>query len=141
MDNTDLMSLIEHKQIILFDAECKLCNRWTRFILRFDTAHHFTLCSVQSPPGQALLVHFGFPLSDYETMLLISRGRLFTHSDAFLAIMRQLPLPWRLCGMLRIFPARLRNWLYLLIARNRYKLFGRYSYCALPSAENARRFL
>lgn len=141
MDKTDVMNLIENEQIILFDAECKLCNRWTRFILRFDTAQHFKLCSVQSPPGQALLAHFGFPLSDYETMLLISHGRLFTHSDAFLAIMDRLPLPWRLCCMLRIVPTRLRNWLYLLIARNRYKLVGRYSYCAVPSAEHARRFL
>lgn len=141
MDKTELMKLINNKQIILFDAECRLCNHWSRFILRFDTAQHFKLCSVQSTPGRALLTHFGYPVDDYETMLLISHGQLFTHSDAFLAVMHQLPMPWKLWSILRIIPGRLRTRLYLLVARNRYKLFGRYSYCALPSAEDAERFL
>lgn len=59
------------EQIILFDAVCKLCNRWSRFIIRFDTQLRFKLCSVQSEQGQAILQWFGYPLDQFETMLLV----------------------------------------------------------------------
>lgn len=128
-------------QVILFDGVCKLCNRWSRFIIRFDTQHRFKLCSVQSPPGQAILQWFDYPLDHFETMLLIQGDRAIAKGDAFLAIVRQLPFPWPCIGIANIFPRRLRDWCYDRIALNRYKLFGKYDVCVLPASDHDQRFL
>ena len=128
-------------QIILFDAVCKLCNRWSRFIIRFDKQHHFKLCSVQSEQGQAILQWFGYPLDEFETMLLIRGGEAVAKSDAFFAIVKRLSFPWPLLAVFKVFPLRLRDWCYDKIALNRYKLFGKYEHCLLPAADHEQRFL
>lgn len=137
----DLPALEPHDKVILFDGVCVLCAHWSRFILRHDKQQHFKLCAVQSAPGQALLAHYGFPLDKFETMLLIHNGTCFAHSDAFIAIMRDLPLPWSMLSALRWLPRFLRDAGYKAIARNRYRLFGRYDRCVLPSVEDRHRFL
>ncbi len=137
----DLPVLAATDKVILFDGVCKLCNHWSRFILRFDKHQRFKLCPVQSPAGQALLAHHGFPLEKFETLVLIRKGTCLTHSDAIIAILRDLPLPWPAFGVLRWLPKRWRDAGYSVIARNRYKLFGRYDQCAMPSDDYRHRFL
>lgn len=137
----DLPEIKPTDQIILFDAVCKLCNHWSRLILRVDKQEHFKLCSVQSPQGQALLAHYGFPLDKFETMVLIRNGSCLTHSDSFIAIMQGLPFPWSMLAMLRWMPKSLRDAGYRVIARNRYRVFGRYDRCAVPAEEYRNRFL
>ena len=131
----------QRDQVILFDAVCKLCNGWSRFIIRFDKQHKFTLCSVQSAEGQAILEWFALPLDNFTTMLLVKGDRAFSKSDSFIEIMKQLPLPFSLGVILKLIPRSLRDWLYDLIALNRYRLFGKYEACILPSADHQRRFL
>ena len=67
MTNLQLPAIDPQDRIILFDSVCKLCNHWSRFILRFDKYQRFKLCSVQSPQGQALLAHYNFPLDQFDT--------------------------------------------------------------------------
>lgn len=141
MYNPDMPVLNPEDQVILFDAVCKLCNHWSRFILRVDKHQRFKLCSVQSPQGQALLAHHNFPLDRFETMLLIRNGSYLTQSDAFIAIMRDLPFPWSMLAALRWLPKNLRDAGYRVIARNRYRIFGRYDRCALPPDGYKERFL
>lgn len=128
-------------QIIMFDAVCKLCNGWSRFIIRFDKYHRFKLCSVQSGQGQIILQWFGYPCDQFETMLLIQGGRAISKGDAFLEIVRQLPFPWPLLLIVKIIPQTIRDWCYDRIALNRYRLFGRYDYCVLASPDHEKRFL
>jgi predicted DCC family thiol-disulfide oxidoreductase YuxK len=128
-------------QIILFDGVCKLCNRWSRFIIRFDKKNHFKLCSVQSEQGQAILQWFGYPLDEFETMLLIQGDQAIAKSNAFLNIVRQMPFPWPLFGIAKILPQKIRDWCYDRIALNRYKLFGKYDVCLLATADHEHRFL
>lgn len=131
----------ESDQIIMFDGVCKLCNGWSRFIIRFDSHRAFRLCSMQSEEGQAILRWFGYPAEDFETMLLIQGNKALEKSDSFLAIVSQLPFPWRLIGIFRYLPKHLRDWSYDRIALNRYKLFGRYEVCLLATPDHAARFL
>lgn len=131
----------EQDQIILFDAVCKLCNGWSRFIIRFDKKHKFRLCSVQSAEGQAILAWFDLPLDHFTTMLLVRGDKAFTKSDSFIEIMKQLPRPFSLIVILKLIPKRLRDWLYDRIALNRYRLLGKYEVCMLPSADHRQRFL
>lgn len=128
-------------QIIMFDGACKLCNGWSRFIIRFDTHKKFKLCAVQSDEGQAILRWFGYPMDFYETMLLVQGNQVLEKSDSFLAIAGQLPFPWNVMRVLKVFPKRFRDWCYDRIALNRYKIFGKYDMCVLASPDHNGRFL
>ena len=131
----------EHDQIIMFDGVCKLCNSWSRFIIKYDKQHVFKLCSVQSQEGQAILKWFGLPTEYFETMLLIQGNKALVKSDSFLEIVKQLPLPWRVIYATRFLPKKFRDWFYDRIALNRYKIFGKYDYCLLPDQDHEKRFL
>ncbi|MFC5477905.1 thiol-disulfide oxidoreductase DCC family protein [Massilia suwonensis] len=131
----------EHENVVLFDGVCKLCNAWSNFLMRHDHRRRFRLASVQSPEGKAILAHFNYPTDYYDTMLVVHGGRAFDKSDAFFAVMGELGLPWKAALVFKPIPRRLRNWLYDRIALNRYKLFGKYEYCALPAPGQEERFL
>lgn len=140
------MSSLQHflaptDKVILFDGVCKLCNAWSNFILKYDTQHVFKLASVQSDAGQAILRHYGYPLDHFDTMLLVDQGVAYAKSTAFLNIVRQLPLPFKLLAIGRFIPRPIRDWLYDCIAQNRYRIFGRYDQCVMPSPAHAGRFL
>lgn len=128
-------------QIIMYDGVCKLCNGWSRFIIRFDKHKKFTLCSVQSDEGQAILKWFDYPTDHFETMLLIQGNRALEKSDSFLAIVGQLPFPWNILPALKIIPRGFRDWFYDKIAFNRYKIFGKYDTCMLATEDHENRFL
>lgn len=131
----------EGDKLILFDGVCKLCNRWSQFIIKYDKKHIFKLASVQSSEGQAILRYFDMPTQTFDTMLYIENGLAFEKSDAFLKIISQLPLPFSLLRLCKILPLSLRNWGYDRIALNRYTLFGKYDQCILPSTDHNKRFL
>ncbi len=128
-------------QIIMFDCMCKLCNGWSRFIIRFDKHKKFKLCAVQSEQGQEILKWFGYSTDYFETMLLVQGNRALKKSDSFLVIAGQLPFPWGLLHVFKLLPRSLRDWCYDRIALNRYRIFGKYEVCILATADHEARFL
>lgn len=127
--------------VILFDGVCKLCNVWSKFIIKYDTQRHFKLCSVQSPEGQDILKHFDMPTDYFDTMLYVEGSRCYEKSDAFFNVIYKLGIPWRLLYIFKIIPKTARNWLYDRIALNRYSLFGKHDTCLMPTKENEQRFV
>lgn len=127
--------------IILFDGVCKLCNAWSKFIIRYDHKHKFKLCSVQSAEGQKILAHFNLPTSHFDTMIYVEGDSYVDKSDAFLSVISKLDFPWRLLTLFRLLPKFIRNWGYDRIALNRYTLFGQYKTCMLPTSDHERRFV
>lgn len=127
--------------VVLFDGVCKLCNGWARFLIRHDHRHRVRLATVQSPEGQALLAWADLPLDQFDTMAVIRDQQYWVRSDAFFEVVAQLPAGWRPLGLLRLFPVKLRDWAYDRIALNRYRIFGKYDTCLLPSADHEQRFL
>ena len=127
--------------IIVFDAECVLCSGNANFILRHDRRGRFRLAAQQSEPGAALYRRFGIDPADPETMIVVSGGRAIRESDAVFAILSGLGWPWRLGCAGRLVPRRLRDALYRLIARNRYRLFGRRRTCWMPTPAQRERVL
>ena len=119
--------------LIVFDGDCVLCSANARFVLRHDRRGAFRLTTAQGPLGQALYRHFGLSTCDYETMLVLEEGRLLTDSEAALAIARGLGWPWRAAGAFRLVPRSLRDGVYRLVARNRFRLFGRRPSCFVPA--------
>ena len=127
--------------VVLFDGECKLCNGWVRFIMRHDRQRRVRLAAVQSPEGQALLAWAGLPLDQFDTLAVIRDRQYWVRSDAVFEIIAQLPGAWRPLLLLRGIPRGLRDWIYDKIARNRYRLFGKYDSCLLPDPDHEQRFL
>lgn len=97
------------EKVVLCDGVCKLCNGWSQFLIRYDTAAVFKRCSVQSPEGQAILAWFGLPIDRFDTMLYVEGNRAYQQSEAFLQIVRQLPAPRRYMGWFRVLPEGLRK--------------------------------
>jgi predicted DCC family thiol-disulfide oxidoreductase YuxK len=127
--------------IVVFDALCPLCSANARFILKRDRARRFRLASVQSAAGRALYRRFGLDPDDPDTMLVVDGDRLHRDSDAVLAIARGLGPPWSAATAARFVPRALRDAAYRMIARNRYRLFGRRDTCWPPAPEHRDRLL
>ena len=131
---------------IVFDGVCMLCNGWVRFLLRHDRHHRYRFAAMQSDAGRALLASNGLDPDDPSSFLLIEydRGpqpRVSTNSDAVRRVLVGLGGVWRIAQLAALVPAVLRDPLYRLVARNRYRWFGRHDVCSVPSAEARRRFL
>lgn len=131
----------KESKVVLFDGVCRLCSFWAKFLIRFDRDRIFKLATVQSKQGKEILNHCGLPTEYYETMVYVEDGKCFTRSTALLKILHQLPFPWPVLCVGWIFPIKIRDWLYDRVALNRYKLFGRYDSCMLPSRDHESRFL
>lgn len=128
--------------VILFDGVCNLCNGFVQFVIRHDSAGQFRFTSLQSQAGQALLAAHGTAVATTpETVVLIEAGRLYTHSNAVLRIMRSLGGFWQLAYLGVLLPQFMRDALYRYVARHRYQWFGQQDACMLPTPELAQRFL
>lgn len=127
--------------IIVFDAECVLCSANAQFVLKHDTRGRFRLASMQGEVGAELLRRFGIDPADPETMLLVEDDRVLRDSDAVLAIWFGLGWPWRATTVFWLVPRLVRDFVYRLVARNRYRLFGRRETCFVPRPDQAERIL
>ena len=126
--------------VVVFDGVCNFCVGSVNFIIKRDRDAIFHFTPMQGELGQALIRAHGVP-GGGDALLLIKEGRAYSGSDAALEIAKSLSGGWSLCRFLRVIPRRLRDWVYRLIGRHRYALFGRRSTCMLPSVEQRARFI
>lgn len=127
--------------IILFDAECVLCSANAQFILKHDKAARFRLASMQGEVGAELYRRHGMDPLDPSSILVVEGDRVRRDSDAVLSIYEGLGLPWQLLGLFRIVPAIIRDPVYLWVARNRYRLFGKRATCWVAPPEYRDRLM
>jgi predicted DCC family thiol-disulfide oxidoreductase YuxK len=127
-------------RLILFDGVCVLCSRWARFVIARDPAARFRFVAVQEPYGTSLAGILGIDREFPETNAAILAGRAYFKSDAAIAVLSQLSGFGWVWG-LRWIPRRLRDAAYDIVARNRYRWFGRSETCLVPTADLARHFL
>ena len=120
--------------VILYDGVCVFCSRWIRFIATRDVARRFRFTAIQSAYGTRLAQAFSIDPDDPDTNAVIHGGEAFFKSDAALTVLGALP-GWSWVRALRAVPKPLRNAIYNLVARNRYRIFGKYDECFLPDAE------
>ena len=116
-------------KIVLFDAECVLCSANAKFILTRDKHETLWLASMQSEIGARLFTENGLDPADPSSILVIEGKRVRTDTDAVLSIYEGLPFPWNMARIFRLVPAFLRDPVYLFIARNRYRIFGKRETC------------
>jgi predicted DCC family thiol-disulfide oxidoreductase YuxK len=139
--SSEIDGILAAGSIVLFDAECVLCSANAQFILNHDKAERFYLASMQWAVGARLFRQYGLNPTDPSSILVIEEGKARKDSDAVIAIYEGLGLPWRLMSLFRIIPAFVRDPIYLLVARNRYRLFGKRDTCWLPAERYRARML
>jgi len=126
--------------IILFDGVCNLCNRTVLFVIKRDKKAIFTFASLQSESGQTLLKNLGLPTNHFNSLVFIHHDKYFIKSSAVLHIVNELGGLWKLFFVFKIFPRPIRDFIYNIIAKSRYRVFGKRDVCMLPSQEIRQRF-
>jgi predicted DCC family thiol-disulfide oxidoreductase YuxK len=137
---------IKGRTLLLYDGVCALCNGAVKFMMKRDRLDRFRYAPLQSELGREVLAHFDIHTFPDGVVLLTDAltptERLYHRSDAVTEALQQLGAPWKPMGKaLNLLPHPLRNWVYGVIARYRYRLFGRYDTCPVPSPEQRSRLL
>ncbi len=131
----------DDRPVFVFDGFCALCSASAQFVMRHDPQARFRLLAAQSPLGQALYRHYGLDPERLDSVILLTGGRAYLRSDAALLIATTIGWPWRFAASLRLLPRPVRDAAYDLVARNRFRLFGRRETCHRPTPDQAARFL
>ena len=137
------MELEVGKKVILFDGVCNLCNASVNFVIKRDRHDRFRYASLQSEIGKRLLEERHIDSNQVDSIVLIEPGvAYFLKSDAALEIANELGWPWKALHLFNyILPVQLRNNVYDLIARNRYRWFGKKDQCMIPTPSLRSKFL
>jgi predicted DCC family thiol-disulfide oxidoreductase YuxK len=147
MGMTAIVDQVGGRSLVLFDGVCGLCQRFIQFVLRHDSGAKFCFCAIQDPFAAPILARHGLDPATLSTICLVTgtetpQERLFLRSDAVAEVLLILGGGWRLPGrLLGLVPRSLRDFGYNLVARTRYRIYGRLASCPLPSASQQGRFL
>jgi predicted DCC family thiol-disulfide oxidoreductase YuxK len=131
----------EEKKIVLFDGVCNLCSSSVLFILRRDKRNRFLFGSLQGKAGQEYIKKFNLPPDAYNSFMLVEGEKLYTRSTGALHMMKYLGGGWQLLYIFMIIPKFIRDGIYNVIAKNRYKWFGKKEECWLPTPELKEKFV
>ncbi|MGI8544607.1 MAG: thiol-disulfide oxidoreductase DCC family protein [Aridibacter sp.] len=131
---------IPKQAIILFDGVCNFCNDWVNFIIEQDSKNHFKFSPLQSEIAEKLLEKYNVD-KETDSVILIEDGKAYTHSTAALRIARNLDGIWSVFYIFLLVPKFIRNFFYKILAKYRYKLFGKKDECMIPTPEIRRKFL
>lgn len=158
------------RPILFFDGVCGLCNRFVDLMLKSDSQDRFRYAPLQGETARRMLgmepdagdrASYDLPLGGHETsnrplgspqtggpqngdpqsFVFLEKNRRYEQSNAVLLALRRLGGVWRLIALLYVFPRPLRDFVYRIVARNRYRWFGRRDECRLPTPEERDRFL
>jgi predicted DCC family thiol-disulfide oxidoreductase YuxK len=132
------------RHLLLYDGVCALCSQLVQFVLAHDRQCAFHFASLQSPKGREAVEDSSsedlttfYVIANYQTTLAsrLSKGR------AALFVISALGWPWKVAKLFGALPTALLDRLYDLVARNRYRVFGRPDHCLMPRPEYRSRFI
>lgn len=126
--------------IIFFDGVCNLCNASVQFVIDRDKENYFKFTALQSDYAKEVLSNFDFNSSALNSILLLEDGKIYTKSSSVLRIVKKLNGFWPLLYSFYIVPKFLRDWVYDIIAKNRYKWWGKQENCRVPTPELKTKF-
>lgn len=128
------------KPVVFFDGYCGLCNHFLDFILKRDRSNKFYYAPLQGETAKRFLPELDGDTEEW-TMYYLDENGLYERSTATLEILKRLGGGFGVIGYLTVIPRFIRDPIYRLIARNRYKWFGKRDTCRLPMPEESERFL
>lgn len=135
--------------VVLFDGVCNFCNASVAFVLDHEREDRLLFAPLQSDAARTLIAEICgeaaarelAPEGEPSSMIFIEDGKLYERSSAALRIARHLRAPWRWLRVLTIVPRPIRDFFYRVLARNRYRWFGKREECRVPTPELRARFL
>jgi predicted DCC family thiol-disulfide oxidoreductase YuxK len=127
--------------IVLFDGVCNFCNASINFIIDRDSGNNFRFAALQSETGRKLLEQHGYNNNILDSVVLIKNNRVYKKSAAALEIVRELNGLWPVLYIFKLLPSFILDILYNVIARNRYKLFGKADVCRIPTPQLKQKFI
>ncbi len=128
------------EKIVLFDGVCNFCSSSVQFIIKHDKSNSLKFTSLQSTTGQQLLAQYNIA-KEVDSVIFIDGGRAYIKSDAAFQIAKYFRGLWKASRVFLIVPAFIRNFFYDIIAKNRYKWFGKKDSCMIPALEIRERFI
>jgi predicted DCC family thiol-disulfide oxidoreductase YuxK len=132
---------MKQQPVILFDGVCNFCNSAVNFTIRRDKKAIIQYAPLQSEKGRMFLRQYNLPLDEMNSFVFIEDGKAYVRSTASLKVCRYLGALWPLCYVFIIVPPFIRDAVYNLIAKNRYKWFGMRQECMMPTPDVRKRFL
>ena len=138
------MANIEYQNLIFFDGVCELCNSSVDFLLKRDRKNLFLFASLQSEEAKEILLKNNYPIEDIEglsNIVYLRKGRVEIKSKAVLFILWDLAGWYRILSCGFIIPTFFRDWAYDIIAKNRYRWFGKKETCRIPTPNEKEKFL
>jgi predicted DCC family thiol-disulfide oxidoreductase YuxK len=137
----DVQTKLAHEDgIILYDGDCVLCSRWVKFVAVRDSEGLFRFTPITSPYGRELAGRLGIDAENPDTNAVFLNGAAHTYSSAALTVLSNLP-HWRWARALFFVPSVIRDNFYKVVARNRFRIFGRVDACTIPSPDIRRRIV
>lgn len=130
-----------NQKIVLFDGVCNFCNSSVNFIIDHDKHNRFKFAALQTEAGQALLKKHNLPTEDFDSFILVDGDRYYKKSSAALHTVKEFPGLWKLLYVFIIIPPFIRDIFYNILAKNRYKWFGKRDECRMPTPELREKFL
>ncbi len=133
----EIIKASQQNPIILYDGQCIFCNSYIQYLIKRDKKDHFRFATLQSSTGQNVVEN----MADMDTVIMIDKGEMYTRSTVALKAAKYLPFPHSLIYVFLIIPAFIRNFFYDIIAKNRYRWFGKHNTCLLPDEKVKHKFL
>lgn len=130
-----------YHHVLLFDGVCNLCNKAVQIVLRQDRSAKIMFCPLQSAKGESLLRNFNMDPATLNSLVYIRNERVLIKSQAVIAIMKDMGGIWKMGKVLKIFPRVFGDYFYDVVAKSRYKWFGKRGECMIPTADIKTRFL
>lgn len=138
MKDNPIPSLPPHSGLIVFDGYCNLCNGIVRFLIKIDRKQRLKFTNFESETWKS--ISDSVP-QETDSIVFVKQGHYYFQSEAVIEILKTLGYPWRAVMVFKVIPFKIREAIYKLIARTRYKVFGKRDTCQLPSDKVKNRFL
>ena len=130
--------MLHQKAILAYDSECKFCSSIIRFVIRFDKKKQIQFVSLQSKVVKRI---FGQSAFKRDTVLYLEEGRMYKRSSAIIKLLLRLGGIWKVFILAYILPVSIRDYFYKVIAKNRFRIFGKTDECLLSNPELESRFI
>jgi predicted DCC family thiol-disulfide oxidoreductase YuxK len=131
-----------HQQsIVFFDGVCNLCNCFVQFVLKHEANPDFKFCSLQSDFATNFFKEKQFILSGIDSVIVFQNNQFYIESTAAFKIINKLKWPFKAFSVFSILPEFISNLIYKIIAKNRYKMFGKSNVCWVMTEQTKNRFL
>lgn len=127
--------------VLLFDGVCNYCNYWVNFAIKRDKKKILRFTPLQGETAKKILSQYSITVTDLSSVIVVENNKAYTQSSAAIRMFRHLGGGWKLFYGMIIFPKFIRDFFYNIIARNRYKWYGKRETCMIPGPNISERFL